>query len=84
MGAPVTVMETAGEGGPWGAALLGLYMLKRETSDSTLADWLDTEIFAGAKGTTLAPTAEETAGFEAFMEGYRSAVAAEAEAVRTF
>ena len=84
MGAPVTVMETAGEGGPWGAALLGLYMLKRQSSDISLPDWLDAEIFAETNGSTITPTGEEISGFERFMQGYRSAVAAEEEAVRTF
>lgn len=84
MGAPVTVMETAGEGGPWGAALLGLYMLKRQSSDISLPDWLDAEIFAETNGSTITPTREEISGFETFMQGYRSAVAAEEEAVRTF
>ncbi|MBR1422360.1 MAG: ATPase [Ruminococcus sp.] len=84
MGAPVTVMETAGEGGPWGAALLGLYMLKRQKSDISLPDYLSSEIFLGAKGSTVTPTEEEIQGFESFMEAYRSAVPAERSATETF
>lgn len=84
MGAPVTVMATAGEGGPWGAALLALYMLTRQTKEITLADYLSAEIFAGANGSTVTPTEEEIQGFERFMESYRKAVPAEKAAAETF
>ena len=87
--APVTVMETAGEGGPWGMALLAAYtLLKREAADPasvpSLEEWLDTAIFSSQSGkTTIEPTAEEAAGFETFTERYRSALAAEKAAVES-
>ncbi len=84
MGAPVTVMETAGEGGPWGAAVLGLYMLERKKREISLPDFLDGVIFKDANGSTIAPTKEETEGFERFMQGYRSAITAEKAAAEDF
>ena len=90
--APVTVMETAGEGGPWGMALLAAYMLmKREAEKEgqaaqapSLEQWLEDEIFASQSGkTTIEPTADEVQGFETFTERYRSALPAEKAAVDT-
>ncbi len=81
--APVTVMETAGEGGPWGMALLAAYMLYGKDK-MTLEDYLEEKIFAGMKGSTIEPVPEDVGGFERFMKGYRSALAAEKAAVETF
>ena len=90
--APVTVMETAGEGGPWGMALLAAYMLmKREAEKEgqvaqapSLEQWLEDEIFASQSGkTTIEPTADEVQGFETFTERYRSALPTEKAAVDT-
>ena len=80
MGAPVTVMETAGEGGAWGCALLAAYM-QNKAEGETLAQFLDNKVFAGAKGITLAPKAEDVESFETFMKGYRAGLAVEAKAV---
>ena len=80
MGAPVTVMETAGEGGAWGCALLAAYM-QNKAEGETLAQFLDNKVFAGAKGITLAPKAEDIESFETFMKGYRAGLAVEAKAV---
>ena len=80
MGAPVTVMETAGEGGAWGCALLAAYM-QNKAEGETLAQFLDNKVFAGAKGVTLAPKAEDVESFETFMKGYRAGLAVEAKAV---
>ena len=62
---PVSVMETAGEGGPWGMALLASYMLNKE-SDETLAHYLSEKVFAGNKGTSMDPDPEDVKGFETF------------------
>ena len=80
MGAPVTVMETAGEGGAWGCALLAAYMQTKAEGES-LADFLSDKVFAGAKGVTLAPKAEDVESFECFMKSYRAGLGIEAKAV---
>ena len=78
--APVTVMETAGEGGPWGMALLAAYMLE-DTANVTLDEYLDKKIFASLKGSVIEPVASDVEGFEKFMEGYRAGLAVERAAV---
>ena len=70
-GAPVTCMETAGEGGPYGMALLASYMVCREEGES-LGDYLNNKVFANAKGVTLAPDPEDVKGFEAYLQNYVS------------
>ncbi len=78
---PVTVMETAGEGGAWGIALLAAYAALGGEQE-TLADWLDRRVFADAAAVTLAPEAEDVAGFDAYLARYRAAIPAEAAACR--
>ena len=80
MGAPVSVMETAGEGGPWGMALLAAYAVCRQ-SGQTLEDYLERQIFAGQECVTLSPDPEDVAGFQAFMERYKKGLPAEQAAV---
>ena len=77
---PVAVMETAGEGGPWGMALLASYLVNRGEAE-TLEDYLDAKIFAGAEGVSAAPEAADMAGFEAFLTRYKAALPAERAAV---
>ena len=73
VGAPVSVMETAGEGGPYGMALLAAYMLwKRE--GETLEDYLDNRVFADAQSTTLTAAASDIDGFAAFLARYQKAL----------
>lgn len=76
---PVSVMETAGEGGPWGMALLAAYMLYKEDGE-TLQNYLANKVFGGDKGTELKPQAAGTAGFEVFTERYKKGIAIEAAA----
>lgn len=78
--APVSVMETAGEGGPWGMALLASYMLRREENES-LQDYLANKVFAGSEGTSMDPDPEDVAGFEEFIERYKKGIAVEQAAV---
>lgn len=80
MDTPVTVMETAGEGGAWGIAVLASYM-KNKAEGETLDAYLDNRVFAGQQGETLAPKAEDVAGFDAFMERYGKGLAMERAAV---
>ena len=83
LNSPVTVMETAGEGGAWGIAVLAAYMVQKG-EDETLEEYLQKKVFADAKGVTLAPDAAEAAGFEAFMERYRKGLGIERAAVELF
>ena len=79
---PVSVMETAGEGGPWGMALLAQYMLKG--GRQTLADYLANDVFASAQGRKQLPNAADVAGFERFIQNYCAALAAEKAAVSAY
>jgi sugar (pentulose or hexulose) kinase len=80
MNVPVSVMETAGEGGAWGMALLASYMLEG-ASKEPLESYLAERVFAGQKGTTIAPDPNDVAGFEAFMVRYKKGLAIERAAV---
>lgn len=77
---PVYVMETAGEGGAWGIALLADYMVKKEEGES-LTDYLNNKVFQDAAGTGMEPVAEDVAGYEKFMEKYKTGLAIERAAV---
>ena len=76
---PISVMETAGEGGAWGIALLGAYLVKGQ--GRSLPDFLDNDVFAGNAGEEIAPTPEEVAGFNAYIENYKAALPVEQAAV---
>ncbi len=78
---PISVMETAGEGGAWGIALLASYLVHNEKKH-TLADFLDETVFAGDAGVEIAPTAEEVAGFNTYIENYKKGLGIEEAAVR--
>ena len=73
VGAPVSVMETAGEGGPYGMALLAAYMLWKDEGE-TLADYLDNKVFADTKSTTLMAEPSDVAGFSVFLSRYKKAL----------
>ncbi len=83
MDAPVTVMETAGEGGAWGIALLASYLVLKKEGES-LEDYLDNRVFALAKGITLDVQADDKKSFETFMESYRKGLGIEEKAVELF
>ena len=80
MDAPVAVMETAGEGGPWGMAILGAYMVHKSEGES-LEDYLNNKVFAGAEGSVMNPDSEDVAGFEQYIQRFKACLAAEAIAV---
>ncbi len=80
MNAPVSVMETAGEGGAWGVAVLAAYAVNKEKGE-TLPDYLDNKIFASLKMTTLAPDEKTVSSFNSFMENYTKGLAVERAAV---
>ena len=78
--APVTCMETAGEGGPYGMALLAAYMANKGEGES-LEAYLKAHVFAGAKGTTLQPEQVDVEGFNAYIEQYKRLLQVEKAAV---
>lgn len=78
--APVSVMETAGEGGAWGIALLASYLINKEEGEA-LEDYLDNKVFAGNEGSTLDPDPAGVEGFNAFMERYMKGLEIERAAV---
>ena len=81
--APVTCMESAGEGGPYGMALLAAYLVQKEEGQ-TLEDYLDRNVFADVRRTTLAPDPADEAGFDRYLAQYRAALEAEKAAVAAF
>ncbi|MDY3251355.1 MAG: FGGY-family carbohydrate kinase, partial [Candidatus Choladocola sp.] len=81
MNSPVSVMETAGEGGAWGIALLASYMVNRK--EETLAQFLDDKVFAGNAGTKMDPDPADVAGFETFIERYKAGLPIERAAVES-
>ncbi|MCL2372548.1 MAG: FGGY-family carbohydrate kinase [Defluviitaleaceae bacterium] len=83
LGVPVTVMETASEGGAWGIALLAAYMAKKAEGES-LEDYLEQKVFANAPGSTIAPDEKSMQGFAKYMEAYTSGLAIEKKAVEKF
>ena len=70
MGAPVTVLATAGEGGAWGQALAASYMIHKSAGQS-LADYLDKKVFVGMQGLTLQPDPADVAGYETFIKLFK-------------
>ena len=78
---PISVMETAGEGGAWGIALLAAYLVNN-TEKLSLADYLDKVVFAGNAGVEIAPTAEDVAGFNKYIESYKAGLPIEEAAVK--
>ncbi|MCM1450415.1 MAG: FGGY-family carbohydrate kinase [Clostridiales bacterium] len=77
---PISVMETAGEGGAWGVALLAGFMVNNEEKLS-LVEYLDCKVFAGDTGVEVKPTAEEVEGFNRYMDNYIANLPVEKAAV---
>ncbi|MDR2662138.1 MAG: FGGY-family carbohydrate kinase [Treponema sp.] len=73
---PVAVMESAGEGGAWGIALLAAYMRQKEKGE-TLEAYLERKVFAGNAGSRIDPDPQDAAGFKTFMERYVRGLAVE-------
>jgi len=76
---PVAVMETAGEGGAWGIALLAAYRVAGggEPLEAFLAD----RVFADSAGVRVEPDAKDANGFEAYMRRYIDGLTIERAAV---
>ncbi|MEH7414458.1 FGGY-family carbohydrate kinase [Neobacillus drentensis] len=77
---PVSVMETAGEGGAWGIALLASYLINKSKNE-TLEEYLSHKVFAEKAGTTVSPVQKDVEGFEQFMKRYTNGLAIERAAV---
>lgn len=77
---PVSVMETAGEGGAWGIAVLASYLVNKESGES-LEDYLNHKVFAGQEGEEVQPDTRDVQGFNEFMVRYKAGLAIERAAV---
>ena len=80
---PISCMETAGEGGPYGMALLASYLVWKDDNE-TLPDYLSDKVFANAVSTTIAPKQEDVDGFNKFIESYVASIPVERAAVENF
>ena len=80
LNSPISVMKTAGEGGAWGIALLASYMRHKEQGQS-LADFLQTRVFAHSEGLVVEPDPHEVEGFNQWMAHYKEGLAIERAAV---
>ncbi|WP_270565443.1 xylulokinase [Clostridium beijerinckii] len=78
--APVSVMETAAEGGAWGIAVLASYMINKDANE-TLDDYLTNKVFAGQIGTKIDPDSKDVEGFNEFIKRYTSGLAIERTAI---
>ena len=76
LNSPISVMETAGEGGAWGIALLAAYLI-HNTKDQSLAGFLNDNVFLGDAGSEIVATPEEVEGFNAYLENYKRGLAIE-------
>lgn len=80
MNVPVSVMETASEGGAWGIALLASYMIHKSENES-LEDYLAKKVFANKNSMTINPDQKDVNGFASFMERYKKGLVIERAAV---
>lgn len=78
---PISVMETAGEGGAWGIALLASYLVNNDKKQN-LADFLDEHVFAGDAGVEISPVPEDVKGFNTYIENYKAGLSIEKAAVQ--
>ena len=76
---PVWVMETAGEGGPYGMALLAAFL--RDGRGRTLEAFLDDEVFVNTPGSVLEPDEADVAGFKIYLKRFLDGLSVERAAV---
>ena len=77
---PISVMETAGEGGPWGMALLAAYRANKQ-ENQTLEAYLNDKVFAHAKSVSISPDAADAAGLEAYTQRFSACLDAQKAAI---
>lgn len=80
MNAPVSVMETAGEGGAWGIALLASY-LREKAEGEALEDYLLHKVFMGETGSKVEPNLRDVEGFDRFIKRYQQGLPIERAAL---
>lgn len=80
LNSPISVMETAGEGGAWGIALLASFLVNN-SEKMNLADFLDDKVFAGNAGVEIAPAEADVEGFNKYIENYKRGLKIEEAAV---
>lgn len=80
MNTPIALMATAGEGGPWGMAVLAAYM-KNKTTEEGLDKYLADKVFVGQESLVVDPDEEDVKGFDAYIERYKAAVKAQKAAI---
>ncbi len=79
---PISVMDTAGEGGAWGIALLAAYMLNKGSNES-LESYLSRKVFTGTPGSTIYPDQQDVRGFGVFLDRYKAGLNIEKTAVQS-
>ncbi|MDE5682643.1 MAG: ATPase, partial [Muribaculaceae bacterium] len=80
LNSPISVMETAGEGGAWGMALLAGFVVSNPEGLS-LPEYLEKKVFLGNAGVEIAPVPSDVAGFDAYIKNYNDCLAIERAAV---
>ena len=80
--APITCMQTAGEGGPYGMALLAAYFINKEKNE-TLEQYLDKRVFCNADSSTIEPKQSDVDGYQAYMKQYKQLLKVEKKAIET-
>ena len=81
LNSPISVMQTAGEGGAWGMALLASYMVNNP-GNLPLDQWLELAVFDGDTGTEIRPTPEEVEGFDKYIARYMAGLPVEEAAIK--
>lgn len=80
---PITTMETAGEGGPWGMALLAAYMYRKQDCE-TLEDYLMDRVFANAKSSCVMPDPAGVEGVQKYLARYEACLPAQKAAAELY
>lgn len=80
LNSPISVMQTAGEGGAWGMALLAAYSVNNP-EERTLDNWLEIEVFDGNTGTEIAPLPDEVEGFRRYLDNFTASLPVERAAI---
>lgn len=80
MHTPISALETAGEGGPWGMALLASYLVNG--NDKALCDFLNEKVFANSKKTSVQAEKEDMDGFNKFFNNYKKGLEIERAAIK--
>ena len=80
LGVPVALMESAGEGGAWGIAILASYLANKADGEA-LETYLEKRVFEGKTGKCMPPDENDMKGFETYIEQYRKGLAVEEKAI---